>query len=182
VAGSPDTVLVVIRGDSGSGRSSIARELRRRHGRGCALVEQDYLRRILLRERDEPDGAAPALIVRLSADKMRTALKAARVRAGATRISAYVVAGKGMYSSFDSTNIQAAMKMIGRPAVRYTFIPEPPELEHYIKGNIPAPTSILTEDVHRAGTRTTHDDGSTDSGSRPPTASPSPCTSTQPAG
>ncbi|WP_012181249.1 AAA family ATPase [Salinispora arenicola] len=60
--GSPDTILVCIRGSSGSGKSSIARELRRRHGRGCALVEQDYLRRILLRERDKPGGAAPALI------------------------------------------------------------------------------------------------------------------------
>ncbi|WP_019872262.1 kinase [Salinispora oceanensis] len=60
--GSPDTILVCIRGNSGSGKSSIARELRRRHGRGCALVEQDYLRRILLRERDKPGGAAPALI------------------------------------------------------------------------------------------------------------------------
>lgn len=60
--GSPDTILVCIRGSSGSGKSSIARELRRRHGRGCALVEQDYLRRILLRERDKPGGGAPALI------------------------------------------------------------------------------------------------------------------------
>ncbi|MEH0821767.1 MULTISPECIES: kinase [unclassified Micromonospora] len=60
--GSPDTILVCIRGNSGSGKSSIARELRRRHGRGCALVEQDYLRRIVLRERDLPGGAAPALI------------------------------------------------------------------------------------------------------------------------
>ncbi|EEP73563.1 hypothetical protein MCAG_03890 [Micromonospora sp. ATCC 39149] len=60
--GSPDTILVCVRGNSGSGKSSIARELRRRHGRGCALVEQDYLRRIVLRERDKPGGAAPALI------------------------------------------------------------------------------------------------------------------------
>ncbi|SDX92509.1 AAA domain-containing protein [Micromonospora pattaloongensis] len=60
--GSPDTILVCVRGNSGSGKSSIARELRRRHGRGCALVEQDYLRRIVLRERDRPGGAAPALI------------------------------------------------------------------------------------------------------------------------
>jgi predicted kinase len=60
--GSPDTVLVCIRGNSGSGKSSIGREVRRRHGRGCALVEQDYLRRVLLRERDKPGGAAPALI------------------------------------------------------------------------------------------------------------------------
>ncbi|MCZ7376496.1 kinase [Micromonospora sp. WMMC250] len=60
--GSPDTILVCIRGNSGSGKSSIGRELRRRHGRGCALVEQDYLRRVLLRERDLPGGIAPALI------------------------------------------------------------------------------------------------------------------------
>ncbi|MEV6365654.1 kinase [Micromonospora musae] len=60
--GSADTILVCIRGNSGSGKSSIARELRHRHGRGCALVEQDYLRRILLRERDKPGGAAPTLI------------------------------------------------------------------------------------------------------------------------
>ncbi|SBT43314.1 kinase [Micromonospora auratinigra] len=60
--GSPDTILVCVRGNSGAGKSSIARELRRRHGRGCALVEQDYLRRIVLRERDRPGGVAPALI------------------------------------------------------------------------------------------------------------------------
>ncbi|RLP99584.1 kinase [Micromonospora sp. CV4] len=60
--GTPDTILVCVRGNSGSGKSSIARELRRRHGRGCALVEQDYLRRIVLRERDRPGGLAPALI------------------------------------------------------------------------------------------------------------------------
>ncbi|MEU6020709.1 kinase [Micromonospora sp. NPDC047134] len=70
--GSPDTVLVCIRGNSGSGKSSIARELRRRHGRGCALVEQDYLRRIVLRERDKAGGVAPALIeqtVRFALDR-----------------------------------------------------------------------------------------------------------------
>ncbi|SIN36879.1 kinase [Micromonospora cremea] len=60
--GTPESILVCVRGNSGSGKSSIARELRRRHGRGCALVEQDYLRRIVLRERDRPGGAAPALI------------------------------------------------------------------------------------------------------------------------
>ncbi|MFC8296451.1 kinase [Micromonospora orduensis] len=60
--GNPDTILICVRGNSGSGKSSIGRELRRRHGRGCALVEQDYLRRIVLRERDRPGGAAPALI------------------------------------------------------------------------------------------------------------------------
>lgn len=60
--GSDRTKLVVIRGNSGSGKSTIARQLQLRHGPGCALVEQDYLRRIVLRERDTPRGLAPDLI------------------------------------------------------------------------------------------------------------------------
>jgi adenylate kinase family enzyme len=59
-----DPTLVVIRGNSGSGKTTIAREVRRRYGRGCALVEQDYLRRIVLREHDTSgsDPVAPAFI------------------------------------------------------------------------------------------------------------------------
>jgi hypothetical protein len=60
--GTPETRLVVIRGNSGSGKSTVARRLRLGYGRGCALAEQDYLRRIVLRERDGPGGIAPALI------------------------------------------------------------------------------------------------------------------------
>lgn len=60
--GSPETILVIIRGNSGSGKSSVARAVRCRYGRGCALVEQDHLRRIVLRERDTPGGLAPGLI------------------------------------------------------------------------------------------------------------------------
>ncbi|ADL47636.1 AAA family ATPase [Micromonospora aurantiaca (nom. illeg.)] len=44
--------LVIIRGNSGSGKTTAARETRRRFGRGAALLEQDYLRRTLLREHD----------------------------------------------------------------------------------------------------------------------------------
>jgi hypothetical protein len=39
------TRLVVLRGNSGSGKSSAAAEVRARYGRGIALVGQDYLRR-----------------------------------------------------------------------------------------------------------------------------------------
>jgi len=67
---SADTVLVVLRGNSGSGKSSVARELRRRHGRGCALIEQDHFRRVVLREHDVAGGLAPLLI----AQTARTAL------------------------------------------------------------------------------------------------------------
>lgn len=64
--GSSDTRLIVVRGNSGSGKSTIARAVRDRYsteiGYGCALVEQDYLRRVLLKERDVPGGVAPLLI------------------------------------------------------------------------------------------------------------------------
>jgi predicted kinase len=55
--GDPTTRLLILRGNSGSGKSTTAQEIRRRVGRGVAWVEQDYLRRILLREHDRP--AAP---------------------------------------------------------------------------------------------------------------------------
>lgn len=42
--------LVVLRGNSASGKSATAQELRRRVGTGVAWVEQDYLRRTLFRE------------------------------------------------------------------------------------------------------------------------------------
>jgi hypothetical protein len=54
--------LIVIRGNSASGKSAVAAELRRRHGRGLAIVGQDNLRRQVLRERDVPGGANIDLI------------------------------------------------------------------------------------------------------------------------
>lgn len=54
--------LVTLRGNSASGKSSVAVELRRQYGRGIAIVEQDYLRRVLLRERDVAGGANIGLI------------------------------------------------------------------------------------------------------------------------
>ncbi|MBA2310627.1 MAG: kinase [Pseudonocardiales bacterium] len=60
--GSAATRLIILRGNSGAGKSTVARTVRDRYGRGCALVEQDYLRRGLLRERDIAGGVAPLLI------------------------------------------------------------------------------------------------------------------------
>jgi predicted kinase len=60
---SPDTTrLIVLRGNSASGKSAIAAEIRSRFGRGIAIVSQDYLRRTVLKERDCPDGANIGLI------------------------------------------------------------------------------------------------------------------------
>jgi hypothetical protein len=64
VEGDPTTGtrLIVIRGNSASGKSAVAAEIRRRHGRGLAIVGQDNLRRHVLREHDVPGGANIDLI------------------------------------------------------------------------------------------------------------------------
>jgi hypothetical protein len=54
--------MIVLRGNSASGKSSIAAELRKRYGRGLAIVGQDNLRRAVLREHDRPGGANIGLI------------------------------------------------------------------------------------------------------------------------
>jgi predicted kinase len=53
--------LIIIRGNSGAGKSTVARAVRNAYGRGCALVDQDHLRRIVLREHDT-GGLAARLI------------------------------------------------------------------------------------------------------------------------
>lgn len=58
----PRPTLIVLRGNSGSGKSSVARALRERYGYGLAWVEQDYLRRTLLREHDVAGGKNIGLI------------------------------------------------------------------------------------------------------------------------
>ena len=61
--GSGETRLIVLRGNSASGKSSTAAEIRRRHGhRDLSIVGQDNLRREVLREHDVPAGANIALI------------------------------------------------------------------------------------------------------------------------
>jgi predicted kinase len=61
-AGSAETRLVIIRGNSASGKSSVAGGIRGRFGRGLAVVAQDNLRRVVLRERDRSGGANIGLI------------------------------------------------------------------------------------------------------------------------
>ncbi|CAM5486826.1 hypothetical protein GCM10010329_68330 [Streptomyces spiroverticillatus] len=60
--GTGDTRLIVVRGNSASGKSSVAAGLRERFGRNLAVVGQDNLRRTVLREHDRPGGANIGLI------------------------------------------------------------------------------------------------------------------------
>jgi predicted kinase len=54
--------LVVIRGNSGSGKSSVVAGIRAAHGPGVAWVEQDYVRRIIFQERGRPDDVSIPMI------------------------------------------------------------------------------------------------------------------------
>ena len=54
--------LIVLRGNSGSGKSTVAAELRRRLGDGIAVVEQDYLQRHVLGARETNTGENSELI------------------------------------------------------------------------------------------------------------------------
>lgn len=60
--GNESTRLVIVRGPSGSGKSTVARDLRERMGRGTALIEQDYVRRKLLWEKDTPGAVNISMI------------------------------------------------------------------------------------------------------------------------
>lgn len=58
------TRLIILRGNSGSGKSTVAMALRERStaGRKIALVEQDYLRRHILKEKECDNGDNIGLI------------------------------------------------------------------------------------------------------------------------
>ncbi len=60
--GGESTILVVLRGNSGSGKTVTAREIRLQCGRGIAVVSQDAVRRDLLREKDVPGGVNIGMI------------------------------------------------------------------------------------------------------------------------
>jgi predicted kinase len=60
VAGAP--VIVIIRGNSASGKSTIAARIRELNGPGIAIVSQDLLRRVVLKEKDQPGAVNIGLI------------------------------------------------------------------------------------------------------------------------
>lgn len=54
--------LIVLRGNSGAGKTTVARRLQLAMGRGTANIGQDHFRRIVLREHDVPGAANIAFI------------------------------------------------------------------------------------------------------------------------
>jgi hypothetical protein len=77
------------------------------------------------------------------------------------RESTYAVAGKGLYRTLPDHKARAAVKMMGRPTVRYVFAPDPSlTLNKHLKDGAPTPATVLSDDVDHPGTKTVHDDGS----------------------
>lgn len=62
MVGTEETRLVIVRGNSGSGKSSVAAGMRERFERGLALVSQDNIRCVVLCEHDRPGAANIGLI------------------------------------------------------------------------------------------------------------------------
>jgi hypothetical protein len=60
--GSEFATLIVIRGNSASGKSTIATGIRAKGGPGIAIVGQDHLRRVVLKDKDKPGAANIGLI------------------------------------------------------------------------------------------------------------------------
>lgn len=61
-AGSESSTLIVIRGNSASGKSTIAAGIRAKGGPGIAIVGQDHLRRVVLKDKDKPGAVNIGLI------------------------------------------------------------------------------------------------------------------------
>ena len=51
-----EPLLVILRGNSAAGKSTLAAALQHALGRGTANIGQDHFRRVVLRERDVPNG------------------------------------------------------------------------------------------------------------------------------
>lgn len=57
--------LIILRGNSGSGKTTIAKELQRRFGRNTMLISQDVIRRDMLRVKDGENTLALPLMKEL---------------------------------------------------------------------------------------------------------------------
>ena len=87
--------LIILRGNSGSGKTTIAKEIQKNFGRNTMLISQDVIRRDMLRVKDGENTEAISLMkeweapeVRRKKDTMRFRRKVlVLVKAGTRRIS-----------------------------------------------------------------------------------------------
>lgn len=60
------TKLIILRGNSGSGKTTTAKALQRKFGHGTMLISQDVVRREMLFVKDGPDTEASQLLLELA--------------------------------------------------------------------------------------------------------------------
>ncbi|MFI1912710.1 AAA family ATPase [Nocardia sp. NPDC020380] len=116
------SVLVVIRGNSGSGKSTAARGVQERFPRAkCLVVSQDAVRRHMLRESDIPAGVNIDLIEHIAAFGLARGstvivegiLDADRYGEMLERISG--MAAHALFYSFDLAFEETLLRHAGRP-------------------------------------------------------------------
>ena len=61
-----DVKLIILRGNSGSGKTTTAKALQKNFGHGTMLISQDVVRREILYEKDGPNPAAGQLLFELA--------------------------------------------------------------------------------------------------------------------
>lgn len=125
----PAGTLVVIRGNSGSGKSTVAAELQQRFDRGtCAVVPQDVVRRNILREPDEPGRFNIDLIAEIAGSCLARGLIV--VVEGILNVDRYGAmleqlantANHALFYRFDLTLDETLIRHAGRPLA--TEVPE----------------------------------------------------------
>ncbi|BCY06937.1 hypothetical protein [Actinoplanes sp. L3-i22] len=80
-----------------------------------------------------------------------------------TGLTGYALTGKGEWDLLDGTAERAAAKMAGHPTAKYAFTPNAKlTLDEWVTYHLPAPSVLVVSDPRHAGTKTVHDDGTTD--------------------
>ncbi|SNY55084.1 hypothetical protein [Paractinoplanes atraurantiacus] len=86
-----------------------------------------------------------------------------RFISGGLMAAEYAVAGKGRYEYLGDPTARSAVKMMGRPAVKFVFTADKAlNFDAYVKDAATSPATVLTDDTDHAGTKTVHDDAPAD--------------------
>ena len=100
--------LIIIRGNSGSGKTTIAKEVRSRLGDGLSddtmLVQQDVIRRDILRERDMPEKRSTIELIEMLVEFGRSHGRIVVVE-GIFKASKYSEMFTGLASRFDEVYV-----------------------------------------------------------------------------
>jgi hypothetical protein len=94
-------------------------------------------------------------------DKVRGLYSDSFTLQGYPAVQVFVADGRGSYAQAGSTRERAALKMMGRSAVKYVFTADKSlDLAEFVAESSPDPVTLAGTDYQVGGSRTTHDDGS----------------------